>query len=77
MNAEQQIVKDWLNDQMTNLTAWIDFWPFLKLTVENCFVPRATLVTTRTIQALYDQICDEVHSYVYSCESIMRMLTTV
>ena len=60
MNAERQIVKEWLTDQMTNSTVWIDFWPFLKLIVENCFVSKANLITTRSVQALYDQICNEV-----------------
>ena len=53
------VIEGLLNDQTTNSTS-IEFWPFFLLTVEKCLVPRTTLVTCKAIQALYDEIVNEV-----------------
>ena len=57
---DRKIVKAWLGDHMGSLEAWISFWTFFMVTVEKCLAPRVTQATSRAVQALYDEIVDEV-----------------
>ena len=50
----------WLGDNMGSLVAWISFWPFFIVTVEKCLGPRGAQATSRAVQALYDEVVDEV-----------------
>ena len=51
----------WLGDQVGSLTAWVNFWPFFIVIVDKCLAPRGAQATSRGVQALYDEVVDEVH----------------
>ena len=60
VNPDRKTVEAWLGDQMGSLAAWVSFWPFFILTVEKCLAPRGAQATSRAVQALYEEIVDEV-----------------
>ena len=59
-NPDRKTVEGWLGEHVGSLAAWISFWPFFIAIVEKCLGPRGLQATSRAVQALYDEIADEV-----------------
>ena len=63
VTPDRKAVEAWLGDHMGNLAAWISFWPFFIVTVQKCLGPRGAQATSRAVQALHEEIVDEVNAY--------------
>lgn len=60
VTPDRKMVEAWLGEHIGNLAAWVSFWPFFIVMVEKCLGPRGAQATSRAVQALYDEIVDEV-----------------
>ena len=80
VTPDRKTLETWLGDQMGNLAAWVSFWPFFIVLVEKCLGPRGAQATSRAVQALYDEIVEEVIISIiikFSDTGILQILKTM
>ena len=63
VTPDRKEVEVWLGNKIGSLIAWVDFWPFFILIVDNCLAPRGAQATNRGVQVLYDEVVNEVMKF--------------